>query len=154
MKSSKPVQIPIEQLADHVGRLIGRSDWYPVTQEAVTAFADLTSDDQWIHTDAERAASGPFGGTIAHGYLTLALASALSDEVMAVGNSAMAVNYGLERVRFPAPLRVGARVRAAVEIVAAEPIPNGIHLVRKLTFEANDAPKPVCVAVTVARYFV
>jgi acyl dehydratase len=86
--------------------------------------------------------------------LTLALASALSDEVMAVGNSAMAVNYGLERVRFPAPLRVGASVRAAVEIVAAEPIPNGIHLVRKLTFEANDAPKPVCVAVTVARYFV
>jgi acyl dehydratase len=130
-----------------------RRDYAVISQETVDAFAAVTGDHQWIHTDPVRAAASPFGGTIAHGYLTLALAPVLLEQVLPLDGYAMAVNYGLDKLRFPAPLPVGAKVRMRVALHAVEPTPGGASLSLVLTFESADGGKPVCVANAVYRVY-
>jgi acyl dehydratase len=130
---------------------LGASSWHPVTQEAVDAFAEATGDRQWIHTNPERASTTAFGGTIAHGYYTLALAPALLGELFDFDRYAMAVNYGLDRLRFPAPLPVGDRVRLRAQLDRTEPVEGGTMLAFSLTFEREGGGKPVCVARTLYR---
>jgi acyl dehydratase len=125
---------------------LGTSGWHPVTQESIDAFAAATGDRQWIHTDPARASASPFGGTIAHGYYTLALAPALLAELFDFDAYAMAVNYGLDKLRFPAPLRVGDRVRLRARLAGREPVDGGAMLSFDLTFEPERGGKPVCVA--------
>jgi acyl dehydratase len=140
-------------LADAVGQHLGYSDWHEVDQKRVDLFADATGDHQWIHVDPERAAKGPFERTIAHGFLTLSLVPMLNAEVYRVDGVRMAVNYGLNKVRFPAPLPVGSRVRGGVELVEATPVDGGVQVVARVTVEVEGAPKPCCVAETVARFY-
>ena len=146
------MRIALADLPSLAGTLIGTSSWQAITQEQVQLFADATHDHQWIHLDEQRAAAGPFGGTIAHGYLTLALTPSVLEEVVELEGSAATVNYGIDRLRFPAPVPVGARVRAAVELAGAEPIAGGVQCVWKLTFEVEGGAKPACVAEIVFRY--
>jgi acyl dehydratase len=138
--------MPIDELAERVGTELGVSDYVTIDQEMVDEFAELTGDRQWIHCDPIRASASPFGGTIAHGYLTLALAPKLLDQVLPLGGYAMAVNYGLDKLRFPAPMPVGDQVRMRVALAAADPIPRGCALKLTLTFERAAGGKPVCVA--------
>ena len=146
------MRIPLSALAGLAGTEVGRSAWHTISQEQVQAFAAATGDRQWIHLDAERAAAGPFGGTIAHGYLTLSLTPLVLEEAVQLDGVAAVVNYGIDRLRFPAPVPVGARVRGIVELVQAEEIAGGIQAVWKLTYEIEGAPKPACVAEIVFRY--
>jgi acyl dehydratase len=118
----------------------------------VDRFADATGDHQWIHTDPERAASGPFGGTIAHGFLTLSLTPKVVADVLLIGDMQAALNYGLNKVRFPAPVPVGSNVRAAVGIASAQQKPSGIEVVFNVRFESDAATKPVCVAESLVLY--
>ena len=143
----------LDELRDAAGETLGTSDWHEVTQDAIDAFADATGDHQWIHVDVERAKETPFGGTIAHGYYTLALAPMLTAQVMALDGFAFALNYGVNRVRFPAPVPVGSRVRATVQLAGLEDIPGGAQMTLELTFEVEGGEKPVCVAQTVARVY-
>ncbi|MFJ4031368.1 MaoC family dehydratase [Streptomyces griseoluteus] len=138
-------------LAAEVGTHVGTGAWITVEQERIDLFAEATGDDQWIHIDAERAAAGPFGATIAHGYLTLSLLPALVREVYRTEGVAMAVNYGLNRVRFISPVPVGSRIRASVDLVSADPVPGGYQIVSRVTVEIEGSGKPACVAETVAR---
>ena len=144
--------LKLDDLANHVGEQLGTSSWHEVTQEQVELFADATGDHQWIHLDAERAQAGPFGGTIAHGFLTLSLAPMLVHEVFEVADARMGINYGLNRVRFPAPLPVGSRVRADVTCAAVEEVPGGLQATLAVTFEREGGAKPVCVAEWLVRY--
>lgn len=125
---------------------LGTSDWLTVTQENINMFADATGDHQWIHVDAEKAASGPFGTTIAHGYLTLALLPTLLAQIYSVDNVALGMNYGANKVRFPAPVPVGSRLRASAKLLAANPIAIGTQFVIQATVEREGAEKPVCIA--------
>lgn len=135
------------------GRPLGTSDWATIEQARVDAFADATEDRQWIHTDPERAAAeSPYGGPIAHGYLTLSMLSALALQVLNVENASMAVNYGLNRVRFPAAVPVGSRVRLAASIASVEELPGGVQVVLAATVECDKTDKPVCVAEPVYRF--
>jgi acyl dehydratase len=143
----------LEELRDAKGETLGTSDWHEVTQEAIDAFADVTGDHQWIHVDRERAKDTPFGGTIAHGYYTLALAPMLTGQVMALDGFAMVINYGANRVRFPAPVAVGSRVRVTVKVADLEDSPGGAQLTLELTFEVEGGEKPVCVAQTLMRVY-
>jgi acyl dehydratase len=143
----------LDELRAAEGETLGTSDWHEVTQSAVDAFADVTGDHQWIHVDPERAKDTPFGGTIAHGYFTLSLAPMLTAQAMRIEGFAFALNYGLNRVRFPAPLPVGSRVRASVRLAGIEDIPGGAQTRLELTFERDGGEKPVCVAETVARWY-
>lgn len=143
----------LQRLQPLVGEEVGVSQWLEVTQERVDAFAAATDDRQWIHVDVERARQGPFGGTIAHGFLTLALVVPLAGQVaLDVGDPDLSINYGLNRVRFPAPVPVGSRVRARVALVSAEEVPGGVQVVRRVTMELEGAEKPAMVAETVSRY--
>ncbi|WP_117212825.1 MaoC family dehydratase [Allorhizocola rhizosphaerae] len=143
-----------EELRQAVGTFVGHSDWVTIDQERINTFADATGDHQWIHVDPERAARGPFGTTVAHGYLTLSLIPMLAADVVAVKGARMGVNYGLNRVRFPAPVPVGSRVRAAFELVSVDDIEgDGVQVVTKVTIERESADKPVCVAETVSRSY-
>ncbi|MGC4782356.1 MaoC family dehydratase [Micromonospora zamorensis] len=142
-----------EELAAAVGETIGPGPWQPIEQSRVDLFADATDDHQWIHLDPERAAAGPFGGTIAHGYLTLSLLPALAGRLYRVEGVAMGVNYGLNKVRFPAPVRVGAAVRATVVIAEVSPVSGGVQMVATVTVESDTGGKPVCVAETVSRLY-
>ncbi|MGQ5261133.1 MaoC family dehydratase [Micromonospora sp. ZYX-F-536] len=142
-----------DELAGAVGETIGPGPWQRIEQSRVDLFADATDDHQWIHLDPVRAAAGPFGGTIAHGYLTLSLLPALAGQLYRVEGVAMGVNYGLNRVRFPAPLRVGAAVRATVVIADVSPVDGGVQLVAAVTVESDGGGKPVCVAETVSRLY-
>jgi acyl dehydratase len=139
----------VSELAKAVGEHLGHSGWLPVTQERVDQFADATGDHQWIHVDPERARTGPFGGTIAHGYLTLALIPGLMADVYRVEGLAMGINYGTDKVRFPAPLPVGSSVRAGAELVSVRETAQGFQAVVRMTMEAAGIAKPVCVADTV-----
>jgi acyl dehydratase len=130
---------------------LGTSGWHDVPQTAIDAFAEVTGDRQWIHTDPDRARRSPFGGTIAHGYYTLALVPKLLDEVFPLERFAAAVNYGLDRVRFPAPLPVGARVRMHASLDRVEPVHAGATLTLTLTFEREGGERPVCVARALVR---
>ena len=143
----------LDELREAQGETLGTSDWHEVTQEAIDAFADVTGDHQWIHVDPERARETPFGGTIAHGYYTLSLAPMLTAQVMALDGFAFALNYGVNRVRFPAALPVGSRVRATVRVADLEDSPGGAQMTLELTFEVEGGEKPVCVARTVARLY-
>jgi acyl dehydratase len=145
----------IDELSARVGTELGVSDEVLISQETVDAFAGVTGDHQWIHTDPVRAADSPFGGTVAHGYLTLALALAptLLDQVLPLGGFAMAVNYGLDKLRFAAPLPVGEQVRMRVLLDAVDPIPGGAALSLTLTFEPAAGGKPVCVANAIYRVY-
>ncbi len=144
--------VALDELAGLVGGALGYSSWHTITQARIDAFARATGDRQWIHVDRRRAATGPFGAPIAHGFLTLALFPVLLDEVLEVKGARLAVNYGLNRVRFPAPVRAGARVRLRVGLAAAEPVPGGVQVALKATFEVDGQHKPCCVAEVLFRY--
>jgi len=144
----------IAALKEAAGEHLGYSDWLEITQGRVDAFADATGDHQWIHVDPEAAARGPFGTTIAHGYLMLSLIPMLTAQVSRVDGVRMGINYGVNRVRFPAPLPTGSRVRAGVRVVSVEDIPGGVHAVNEVTIERDGGDKPCCVAETVSRYHV
>jgi acyl dehydratase len=142
----------IDELTAAVGEHLGYSDWHLVTQEQVNTFADATGDHQWIHVDPVRAATGPFGGTIAHGYLTLSLVIPLFGELLVIDGVAMSVNYGLEKVRFPAPVPVGGRVRLAGTVASVEPVKGGVQMLLDFTVEIEGGAKPACVARAVYRH--
>jgi len=143
----------IDRLTSMLGEEVGVTDWMEITQERVDTFADATGDHQWIHVDPVRAAKGPFGGTIAHGFLTLSLLSSFLDEALSFTPPlTMAVNYGLDRVRFPAPVVVGSRVRARVTLAAVKDVPPGVEAKWAVTIEGEGAAKPACVAEWLVRY--
>jgi acyl dehydratase len=142
-----------DDLVKAVGETLGPGPWRTVEQSRVDTFADATDDHQWIHVDPVRAAQGPFGGPIAHGYLTLSLLPSLMRELYRADGMRMAVNYGLNRVRFPAPVPVGSRIRAVVEVASAEPVGEGLQLVFRVTVEIEGGAKPACVAESVSRFY-
>ena len=144
----------LDELRDAAGRHLGFTDWMEITQERVNLFADATGDHQWIHVDVERAnAESPFGGPIAHGYLTLSLGPVLVPQVVRVDGIKMAVNYGCDKVRFPAPVPVGSNVRVGVELLEVNDIPSGCQVKMRFTFECEGAPKPSCVSENLFRYY-
>lgn len=144
----------IPALKQLVGEELGVSDWREISQAQVDAFADLTDDHQWIHVDVARAAGTAFGGTIAHGFLTLALAPSFAAELFTVTNVSHGLNYGLDRVRFPAPLPVGSRLRMRATLTAADDLPNGgLQTTTTFVFEREGGDKPVCVAESLGRYY-
>jgi acyl dehydratase len=143
----------IAGLKGQVGEHLGYTEWREIDQDRVNLFADATDDHQWIHVDAERSASGPFGGTIAHGYLTLSLAAPLMSELIEVEGVSMGINYGLDRVRFPAPVPVGSRIRAGGEIAEVTDVPGGVQAKLVITFEVEGGEKPACVAEVLVRYY-
>ncbi|NUR69876.1 MAG: MaoC family dehydratase [Hamadaea sp.] len=143
----------LDDLRKAAGTVLGHSDWLTVDQERIDRFAEATGDSQWIHVDPEKAAAGPFGTTIAHGYLTLSLLPVLVGPLVRVEGVRMAVNYGLNKVRFPAPLPVDSRVRAEVKLVEVTDVPGGAQLVSVVTVEREGGDKPVCVAETVTRVY-
>ncbi len=143
----------LAELKDTEGDVLGTSDWHEVTQKDIDTFADVTGDHQWIHVDVARAKQTPYGGTIAHGYYTLSLAPRFTQQIMRLEGFAFAVNYGLNRVRFPAPLPVGDRVRMSAKLANLEDIPGGVQITLELTFEREGGGKPVCVAETMSRLY-
>jgi acyl dehydratase len=143
----------LEELKSKVGEELGVSDWVEVTQEAIDAFADATGDHQWIHVDPQRAKDTPFGGTIAHGLYTLSLGPQLSYSLFEVQGVAFGLNYGYNKVRYPAPLPVGSKVRMRATLTAADDIPGGLQMTITQTFEREGGDKPVCVAESVSRIY-
>lgn len=144
----------VDGLKAAVGQHLGYSDYFLVTQERVNQFAEATGDHQWIHVDVERAKSGPFGGPIAHGYLTLSLGPMLYPTVVRVEGFSMGVNYGANKVRFPSPVPVGAKVRLGVKLVDVEDIAGGVQMTMEFTFECEGASKPSCVAEIIFRSYI
>ena len=144
----------LDELKALAGADLGHTGWLEITQDRVNAFADATSDHQWIHVDAEKAAAGPFGGTIAHGYLTLSLVVHLMNELLDVRGVSMGINYGLNKVRFPAPVPVGSKVRLAAQVGAVEDAGvNAVQAVVDVTVELAGSEKLACAAQTVFRYY-
>jgi acyl dehydratase len=143
----------LNDLAALVGTEIGVSDWLPVDQDRIDLFAQATGDQQWIHVDAERAAQGPYGTTVAHGFLTLSLLPALGHSAFAIDDVRMGINYGLNKVRFPAPVKSGARVRGRFRLLAFDPLPGGAQLTVEVTMEVEGSDKPVCVAESLSRRY-
>ena len=135
-----------------VGRQLGETEWMQISQQRINQFADATGDHQWIHVDPERAATGPFGACIAHGYLTLALANLFMPQLMQFANLAMGVNYGSDRLRFPAPVRVGSRVRGHGEILRVETLGQTLQAVVRISVEIEGSDRPGCVVDTISRY--
>jgi acyl dehydratase len=145
--------IELSDLPNWVGKHLGYSDWREMTQDRVNQFADATDDHQFIHVDVERAQETPFGGTIAHGFLTLSLIVPIMGDLFKVGGVKMGVNYGLDRVRFPAPLMVGAQFRGGAEIAEVTEVPGGVQVKSKVTIEVQGSEKPACVAETLVRLY-
>ena len=143
----------IAGLRERAGTHIGYTDWQEMTQERVNQFADATNDHQFIHVDPERAKQTPFGGTIAHGFLTLSLVAPTSQQVMKVTDAVMGVNYGLDRVRFPAPLPVGRQWRGGIEILEVTDVAGGVQVKSRVTIEVKDSEKPACVAESLVRLY-
>ena len=143
----------LDEVKSHVGKELGVSDWLEVTQETINRFAEVTGDDQWIHLDVERAKQTPFGGTIAHGYYVLSLAPRFSYDMFTFEGFGYGLNYGLNRVRFPAPMPVGGKVRMRARLMAVDEIPGGAQITIELTFELEGSEKPVCVAESLARVY-
>jgi acyl dehydratase len=141
------------ELSAGVGEELGPTDWVTISQKQVDMFADATGDHQWIHVDRSRAAAGPFGGTIAHGYLTLSLGPHLNNQVFKLEGFAFALNYGLNKVRFPAPVPIPSKVRASPKVKEVTDIPGGAQCVFEVSFERDGTEKPVCVAETVVRVY-
>jgi acyl dehydratase len=144
----------LTDLQARVGEEVGVSEWITVDQNRINLFADATGDHQWIHVDAERAAKGPFGTTIAHGFLTLSLLPEMSASAFTVQDTRMGVNYGLGRVRFPAPVPSGSRLRGRFKLLKYEPLEGGAQLTVEVTMEREGSAKPVCVAESLARRYV
>ncbi|AUY52973.1 MaoC family dehydratase [Streptomyces sp. CB01881] len=142
----------LDGIRAQAGADLGRTGWLEIAQPRVDTFADATDDHQWIHVDTERAKAGPFGATIAHGYLTLSLLIPLWTELLQVEGVSMAVNYGLNKVRFPSPVKVGARIRAHGRVASVEDVRGGVEVVADLTVEIEGAGKPACVAQAVYRF--
>jgi acyl dehydratase len=144
----------ISGLKELVGQHLGHSEYMEITQERVNLFADATGDHQWIHVDVERAtADSPFGGPIAHGYLTLSLGPVLVPQVIRVEGVKMAVNYGADKVRFPSPVPVGSKLRVGVEVLVVDDVAGGAQVKMRFTFECEGAPKPSCVSENLFRYY-
>ncbi|MCT1514342.1 MaoC family dehydratase [Dietzia cercidiphylli] len=139
----------LEQLEAELGRHVGYSDWMEITQDRIDAFADATGDHQWIHVDPVRAAQGPYGATIAHGYLTLSLLPVLGAEVMEIRGFRMMINYGVDKVRFPAPVPVGSRIRAGIELTSLQRRASGVQLGSLVNVEVEGSDRPAVVAETV-----
>jgi len=142
----------IAELAGAVGEELGSSDWVVVDQDRINTFADATGDHQWIHVDVDKAASGPFGGTIAHGLLTLSLLPAFLHQIYRVDNVSMAVNYGLNKVRLPAPVPAGSKLRATSKLVEVTPLDGAAQAVFSTTIEIQVGTKPACVVESIVRY--
>ena len=141
-------------LAASIGKSLGHSDWLAITQQRIDQFADATGDHQWIHVDPERAKAGPFGACIAHGYLTQSLVNHFLPQILEVRGIAMGVNYGSDRVRFPAPVRVGSRIRGRGELIAVETTRDGgVQAVVRVTVEIEGGDRPGCVIDTISRYY-
>jgi acyl dehydratase len=144
----------LDELRAKAGEHLGYSDWQEVTQDQVNLFADATGDHQWIHVDVERARQGPFGGTIAHGYLTLSLGpTLLSQQIVKIEGMAMGLNYGCNKVRFPSPVPVGSKLRLGASLDSVQDVEGGVQAIIILTFELEGGAKPACVAEVVYRYF-
>ena len=138
----------------HVGRHLGFSEWMTVDQDRVNLFADATGDHQWIHVDVERAKSGPFGAPIAHGYLTLSLSNLFLPQIVEVVGFSTGVNYGVDKVRFPSPVKVGDRIRAGAELTEVSEVPNGLQTKIVITIEVEGSPKPACIIESLSRWLV
>ena len=143
----------LASLRDSAGKHLGYTEWEEMTQERVNQFADATGDHQFIHVDPEKAKNTPFGGTVAHGFLSLSLTATVGQQLMQVTDAKMAVNYGLDRVRFPAPLKVGTRWRGGVEILEVGEAGGGLQIKQRITIEAEGSEKPVCVADCLVRIY-
>ncbi|MFJ3673520.1 MaoC family dehydratase [Streptomyces sp. NPDC090106] len=144
----------LDEIVALAGTDLGRTGWQAITQERVNTFADATGDHQWIHTDPERAAAGPFGGTISHGYLTLSLIIPLFNELLAIEGTSMSINYGLDKVRFPSPVHVGSRIRLHGAVESVEEVRgNGVEMRIAFTVEVEGTDKPACVAQAVYRHY-
>ncbi|MFC8510260.1 MaoC family dehydratase [Streptomyces sp. NPDC057411] len=143
----------IDALKKLAGSELGTSEWIDITQERINGFADATGDHQWIHVDVERAKEGPFGAPIAHGYLTLALFIPLFTELLDVQGVATKVNYGLDKVRFPAPVKVGSRLRLVGTLASVEDVPGGVQIAVDGTIEIEGAAKPACVLRSLSRFY-
>lgn len=142
-----------ESLVQAQGQSLGVTDWLLIEQDRIDTFADATGDHQWIHVDPVRAKDGPFGATVAHGYLTLSLVNYFLPQLMTVENLAMGVNYGCDRIRFPAPVIVGSRIRGAGEVTGVESLANGaVQVVVRVTIEIEGSDRPACVVDTISRY--
>ena len=142
-----------QEITAAVGEELGTSDWITVEQDRINAFADATGDHQWIHVDEAKAASGPFGTTIAHGFLTLSLLPSFGWQIYTVENAAMAINYGLNKVRFIAPVKVGSKLRSTAVLSEATDVAGGVQMVVVQTIEIEGQDKPACVAETVTRVY-
>ncbi|MFT6550543.1 MAG: acyl dehydratase [Zhongshania marina] len=142
-----------QDLIAAVGTVLGTSDWLEIDQQRINLFADATGDHQWIHVDPERAKDGPFGKCIAHGYLTLSLVNLFLPQIVEVQGIAMGVNVGCDRIRFPAPVPVGSRVRGVGELLSIEEIKGGVQSIVRVTVEIEGNDRPACVADTISRYF-
>jgi acyl dehydratase len=143
----------LEELKAAEGQTLGTSDWHEITQKDVDAFADVTGDHQWIHVDVERAKKTDFKGTIAHGFFTLSLLPYLNNQIFKLEGFAFALNYGLNKVRFPAPVPVGSKIRSSPKIAEVSDVPGGSQIVFETTFEVEGGSKPVCVAESVVRVY-
>ena len=141
-----------KDLLDSVGAELGHSDWFEITQERINQFAEATGDYQWIHIDEEQAKQGPFGATIAHGYLTLSLTNMFLPEIISVENISMGINYGVNKVRFPAPVPSGSKVRFSAVLQDVAEIPGGVQAIIVITVEVEGSEKPCCVVESVTRY--
>jgi acyl dehydratase len=143
----------LDDLKDRVGEVLGTSDWLEIDQARIDRFAEATGDHQWIHVDPQRAAAGPFGTTIAHGFLTLSLLPVLAEACYRIEDSPMGINYGLNRVRFTSPVPVNSRVRLTLKLLAFEPIDGGAQLTCEAVIEREGQGRPVCVAESIARRY-
>jgi acyl dehydratase len=153
MSEATQNKIEMGDLPGLVGKHLGYTEWQEMTQDRVNQFADVTGDHQYIHVDVERAKQSPFGGTVAHGFLTLSLLAPITGELMQVSDATTGVNYGLDRVRFPAPLPVGSEFRGGVEIAEVTEIPHGLQVKAKVTVEVKGAQKPSLVAESLIRLY-
>ncbi|MFE2042764.1 MaoC family dehydratase [Streptomyces sp. NPDC059477] len=143
----------VDELKAAVGERLGHTDWVEIDQKRIDLFAEATGDHQWIHVDPEKAATGPFGTTIAHGYLTLSLLPLFAPQLIGVEGVTMGVNYGTNKVRFPAPVPVGSRLRSTATVSAVDEVPGGVQVTLAFTVEREGEEKPVCVAESVSRYY-
>ena len=147
------LEVAYQDLKGQVGTHLGNTDWMVIDQARIDQFADATDDHQWIHVDAEKAATGPFGATIAHGYLTLALVNKFLPGLITVTGTSMGVNYGCEKVRFPAAVVVGSSIRATGKVVTVDEVSGGCQIVVQVTIEIRGSDRPGCVVDTISRFY-
>ena len=147
------LEVAYQDLKDQVGVYLGATEWMVIDQPRIDQFADATDDHQWIHVDSEKAATGPFGATIAHGYLTLALVNKFLPDLITVTGTSMGVNYGCEKVRFPAAVVVGSQIRGSGEVVMVEDVSGGCQIVVRVTIEIKGSDRPACVVDTISRFY-